>query len=133
MLCLSGLNYILVGCPCQYEGGCPALDFKKENRLKILTNYGKSTLEYKCYRVKYGHGIITHVNAQRFRIVFLDSDLSFDGGLLIIYNGSRTECLLSTEYSYHRHCKLRVKVTYVNPLRNIRLAANKSLLLTVSR
>ena len=74
-----------------------------------------------------------HVNAHRFRIVFLDSDLSFDGGLLIIYNDSRTECLLSTEYSYHRHSKLSVNVTYVNPLRNISLAANKSLLLTVSR
>ena len=72
-------------------------------------------------------------NAHRFRIVFLDSDLSFDGGLLIMYNGSRTECLLSTEYSYDRHCKLGVKVTYVKPLRNISLAAKKSLLLTVSR
>ena len=46
-------------------------------------------------------------NAHRFRIVFLDSDLSFDGGLLIMYNCSRTECLLSF-YSYHRHCKLSV-------------------------
>ena len=63
--------------------------------LKILTNYGKSTLEYKFRRFKYGHGIITHVNAHRFRIEFLDSDLSFNGGLLMIYNGSRTECLLS--------------------------------------
>ena len=117
----------------QYEGG---LDFglqKGKQAKKKLTNYGKSTLEYKCYRFKYGHGIITHVNVHRFRIVFLDSDLSFDGGLLIFYNGNRTECLLPTEYSYDRHCKLRVKGTYVNPLRNISLAANKSLLLTVSR
>ena len=110
------------------------MDFgQKGKQAKKKNNYGKSTIEYKCHRFKYGHGIITHVNAHRFRIVFLDSDLSCDGGLLIIYNGSRTECLLSTEYSYHRHSKLSVNVTYVNPLRNISLAANKSLLLTVSR
>ena len=73
------------------------MDFKKENRLKIniVTNYGKSTLEYKSHRFKYGLGIVTYVKAHRFRIEFLDSDLSFNCGLLIIYNRSRTECLLS--------------------------------------
>ena len=73
------------------------MDFKKENRLKIniVTNYGKSTLEYKSHRFKYGLGIVTYVNAHRFRIEFLDSDLSFNCGLLIIHNRSTTECLLS--------------------------------------
>ena len=59
--------------------------------------------------------------------MFLDSDLSFDGGLLIIYNGGRTEYLMSF-YSYHIDTASLVcrSVTRDKPLRNISLAANKS-------